>query len=60
MDCSLPGFSIHGIFQAGILEWVAISFSIRSHKDSYNYSTLPFVTIREPQKIGKGMNMAVF
>ena len=26
MDCSLPG-SIHGIFQARILEWVAISFS---------------------------------
>ena len=30
MDCSLPGFSIHGIFQARILEWVAISFSRRS------------------------------
>ena len=27
MDCSPPGFSIHGIFQARILEWVAISFS---------------------------------
>ena len=27
MDCSLPGFSIHGIFQARVLEWVAISFS---------------------------------
>ena len=27
MECSLPGFSIHGIFQARILEWVAISFS---------------------------------
>ena len=27
MDCSPPGFSIHGIFQAGVLEWVAISFS---------------------------------
>ena len=31
MDCSLPGFSIHGIFQARILEWVAISFSRRSY-----------------------------
>ena len=28
MDCRLPGSSIHGIFQARILEWVAISFSI--------------------------------
>ena len=27
IDCSLPGFSIHGIFQARVLEWVAISFS---------------------------------
>ena len=27
MDCSLPGFSVHGIFQARILEWVAVSFS---------------------------------
>ena len=26
-NCSLPGFSIHGIFQARVLEWVAISFS---------------------------------
>ena len=27
VDCSLPGSSVHGIFQASILEWVAISFS---------------------------------
>ena len=27
MDCRLPGSSVHGIFQARILEWVAISFS---------------------------------
>ena len=27
MDCSLPGFSMHGIFQARMLEWVAFSFS---------------------------------
>ena len=26
MDCSLPGSSVHGIFQAGVLEWVAIAF----------------------------------
>ena len=25
-DCSLPGFSIHGIFQARVLEWGAIAF----------------------------------
>ena len=27
MDCSLPGCSIHGIFQATVLEWGAIAFS---------------------------------
>ena len=27
MDCSLPGSSVHGIFQARVLEWVTISFS---------------------------------
>ena len=27
MDCSPPGFSIYGIFQARVLEWGAIAFS---------------------------------
>ena len=27
MDCSLPGSSVHGISQARILEWIAVSFS---------------------------------
>ena len=27
MDCSLPSSSIHGIFQARVLEWSAIAFS---------------------------------
>ena len=30
MNCSLPGSSVHGIFQTRVLEWVAISFSRRS------------------------------
>ena len=29
MDCSLPGSSAHGIFQARVLEWGAIAFSDR-------------------------------
>ena len=28
IDCSLPGSSIHGIFQARVMEWVAIAFSL--------------------------------
>ena len=27
MDCNLPGSSVHGIFQARVLEWGAIAFS---------------------------------
>ena len=29
MDCSLPGSSVHGVFQARVLEWSAIAFSDR-------------------------------
>ena len=32
VDCSPPGFSVHGILQARILEWVAISFSRESSR----------------------------
>ena len=32
MDCNLPGSSIHGIFQARVLEWGAIAFSYISLK----------------------------
>ena len=32
MDCSLPGSSVHGIFQARVLEWVAIALSDRQPK----------------------------
>ena len=33
MDCSLPGSSVHGIFQARVLEWGAIAFSEREMLD---------------------------
>ena len=32
MDCSPPGFSVHGVFQARVLEWGAIAFSINSSR----------------------------
>ena len=34
MDCSLPGSSVHGIFQARVLEWGAIAFSNEQLHDS--------------------------
>ena len=36
MDCSLPGSSVLGIFQARMLEWVAISFSRASSPGKEN------------------------
>ena len=38
MDCSPPGFSVHGIFQARVLEWGATAFSDQS---AYYYNSLP-------------------
>ena len=40
MDCSLPGSSIHGIFQAGVLEWGAIAFSEATLEPRPNLSFL--------------------
>ena len=45
MDCSLPGSSIHGISQARILEWIAISFLqgiflTQGRRDSYLFRIL--------------------
>ena len=34
MDCSPPGSSVHGIFQARVLEWGAIAFSVPGGSDS--------------------------
>ena len=36
MDCSPPGSSIHGTFQARVLEWGAITFSAEDIKYSQN------------------------
>ena len=33
MDCSLPGSSVHGIFQVRVLEWSAIAFSVKGGWD---------------------------
>jgi len=38
MDCSPPGSSVHGIFQARVLEWGAIAFSSLTLWDPINYS----------------------
>ena len=40
MDCSLPGSSVHDIFQARVLEWGAIAFSERHYILYCNYNFL--------------------
>ena len=49
MDCSPPGSSIHGIFQARVLEWVAIAFSewimLRKYKIKYEKLELRIMEI---------------
>ena len=40
MDCSLPGSSIHGIFQARVLEWGAIAFSVEALLSAYKLTLL--------------------
>ena len=40
MDCSLPGSSVHGISQAKILEWVAVSFS-RGSSEPRDWTPFP-------------------
>ena len=41
MDCSLPGSSIHGIFQARVLEWGATAFSFKLYS-KFNYKSFTY------------------
>ena len=50
IDCCLPGSSVHGIFQARILEWVAISFSILKIRPPQRTSTLPIFQATQPER----------
>ena len=37
MDCSLPGSSVHGIFQARVLEWVSLPSPVYTYTHIYMY-----------------------
>ena len=55
MDCSLTGSSVHGIFQARVLEWGAIAFSdnpvCKTAKETQMYRTV-FWTLWERERVG--------
>ena len=47
MDCSLPGCSVHGIFQARVLEWGAIAFSeVIGYPLPYSQASLVVQTVK--------------
>ena len=46
MDYSLPGSSVHGIFQARVLEWGAIAFSVASTRPKEKLSKLQEIHLR--------------
>ena len=62
MDCSLPGSSLHGIFQARVLEWVAIAFSdnpvYETAKETLMYRTV-FWTLWKRERVGRFGRMAL-
>ena len=51
MDCSPPGPSVYGIFQARVLEWGAIAFSIRHIRGDISMAEL-LAQSRQPQSEG--------
>jgi len=57
MDCSQPGFSVHGILQARVLEWVAVPSSRRSSqpRDQTHISQSPALAgkVFNPEPTGK-------
>ena len=67
MDCSLPGSCVHGIFQARVLEWGAIAFSICWYTYELLWGELepyviPFITInfRDIRYLNKKINWEKF
>ena len=51
LDCSPPGSSVHGIFQARVLEWGAITFSSQDLKKSTSVSSWIFLSLLMIYKI---------
>ena len=54
MDCSLPGSFIHGIFQARVLEWVAIAFSVLTFTI---IEISPLLSLKSSVDVGKHAGM---
>ena len=55
MDCSLPGSSVHRIFQATVLEWVAIAFSM-NYKNDIKIHTHTELTVSGEVYVGQSFH----
>ena len=51
MDCSLPGSSVHGIFQARVLEWCAIAFSTHINYMCLNLGFSVYFRVMHPDPL---------
>ena len=60
MDCSLPGSSVHGIFQARVLEWGAIAFSDYMFEKGHEFSISFFCDIFCDEAILSTLNIKVW
>ena len=59
MDCSLPGSSVHGIFQARVLEWVAITFSGLHTEDSPILPAIPDLSLEAQNCMSIGLLISI-
>ena len=60
MDCSLPGSSVHGIFQARVLEWGAIAFSLFKFSSSLMLLQSQFSFVLSPIQVCDMLNHVLF
>ena len=59
MECSLPGSSVHGSFQARVLEWVAIAYSAMKNNEIPSAATwmqIEIIILNEVTQKGKDQN----
>ena len=59
MDCSLPGSSVHGIFQARVLEWGAISFSRGSSRTRDRTQVSHRVTVLRRNQLNQHLHLTL-
>ena len=62
MDCSLPGSSVRGIFQARVLEWVAIAFSAKGTNIKFIKTVCQghYTYVNSERNVGSGVIIFIY